>query len=578
MSRPTPSSTPSTTPHTDAGAPRPRHRATPRDGVEPAGQGPLSGPSGLRALARSSALMAAGTAVSRVLGFVKAAVLAVAIGVLGSEANIFDVANRIPNTVYLLIAGGVLNAVLVPQIVRAAKDPDGGKQFVDRLVTLALLGLAVVTAACTAAAPWLLRLYAGDQWEPAEYALGIAFGVWVLPQIFFYGLYTVLGQILNARGSFGPYMWAPVANNVVAIAGLVVFIVLFGPGQDGQHAVAGWTPGMVAVLAGSATLGVVVQALVLLVPLRRLGFTWTPRLGLRGVGLGSAGTVAMWTFAGILVSQLGFVVTTRVALLAAEAGPGVPGPAVYGYAYLLYVLPHSLVAVSVVTALFTRLSHHVADRDEAGARADVSLGLRMLGIVSVLAATGLIVLGVPAGVVIAGDDGAEIGPVVGAMAVGLPAMSALYLAQRAFYAREDARRPFLGVVVSAGTSLVLSVVCAVALPPEWVVAGLGLAQSLGNIAGLTTVLLLLRRRTGPVDGARVLRLHVRVVLGAVVAGLVGWGVREAVVALVGGISGHGTALAVLVPAGAAIVAVYLGALRVMHVEELGDVVGQLRRR
>ncbi len=94
-------------------------------------------------LARSSALMASGTLVSRVLGFVRSVVQARrSAGRPRVGAQTFDIANKAPNNFYILLAGGVLNAVLVPQIVRALKLPDGGKEFVDRLITLVLVLMA----------------------------------------------------------------------------------------------------------------------------------------------------------------------------------------------------------------------------------------------------------------------------------------------------------------------------------------------------------------------------------------------------------------------------------------------------
>ncbi len=99
----------------------------------------------------------------------------------------------------------------------------------------------------------------------------------------------------------------PAAANLVAIAGLVVFRFAFGT----EISVGEWTGPMIWLLAGTATLGVAAQALVLVVPLRRSGFRYRPVWGIRGSGLGSASRVALWTFAAIGVSQLGFIVTSK---------------------------------------------------------------------------------------------------------------------------------------------------------------------------------------------------------------------------------------------------------------------------
>src|SRR5699024_12271519 len=89
-----------------------------------------------KTLAGSAAVMASGTLVSRVLGLARAAMLAAAIATVGGAADAFSVANKLPTIIYMLIAGGVLNAVLVPQIVRALRQPDGGNRYVDQLLIL----------------------------------------------------------------------------------------------------------------------------------------------------------------------------------------------------------------------------------------------------------------------------------------------------------------------------------------------------------------------------------------------------------------------------------------------------------
>ncbi|HJA39613.1 MAG TPA: oligosaccharide flippase family protein, partial [Candidatus Brevibacterium intestinigallinarum] len=398
----------------------------------------------LSSLARSSAVMTAGTLTSRILGFVKAMLLATAIGVtVGGAADAFDVANKVPNNLYMLLAGGVLNAVLVPQIIRAAKRPDGGQDFVNRLLTLAVITLGAVTLLATLAAPLLVRLYSSSGWSDDQRALAIAFAYWCLPQIFFYGLYTMLGQVLNAHSSFGPYMWAPVLNNVIAIAGLGIFIALFGAGGV-QNAVGTWDTAKITVLAGSATLGVVGQALILLWPLRRIGFRFRPTFGFRGVGLGTAGNVAMWTFGAVLVGQLGFIVTSRVAASASSTTGEVSASlAAYSLAYLVFMLPHSLIAVSLATALFTSLSAFAANDDTDSVRSSLGLGLRLVGLVNVFATAAFITLSTPAAMLIGGtldessgldplDQARAIGPVIATMVAGLVPFSANYLLQRVY--------------------------------------------------------------------------------------------------------------------------------------------------
>ena len=269
-----------------------------------------------RSLGRSTAVMAAGTGVSRVLGLVRNTLLVAAVGVTSAPAaDAFAVANTLPNIFYMLIAGGVINAVLVPQVVRAYRSANG-QEYVDRLLTVSFVILGGATVVLWAASPLIVRVFLSGE----QAALATAFALWCVPQVFFYGVYTLLGQVLNARGSFGPYMWAPVVNNVIAIVGLVAFIAMYGtwerPARGTVEDLSVWSGGRVTLLAATATLGVVAQAAVLVWPLRRLGFRYRPRRGWRGAGLGSAGRVAGWTFAALAVGQLGAFVVMKVAALA----------------------------------------------------------------------------------------------------------------------------------------------------------------------------------------------------------------------------------------------------------------------
>ncbi|BDZ45361.1 hypothetical protein GCM10025866_12700 [Naasia aerilata] len=199
----------------------------------------------MSSIGRSSALLASGTIVSRVLGFVKAVVIASAVGgAVSASGDAYAVSTIVPSSIYAIIGGGLLSAILVPQIVRASAAPDGGNAYVNKLVTLGLTGFAVVATAATLAAPLLVRLFARSQ---LDLQLATAFAFWSLPQIFFLGMYALLGEVLNARKAFGPFTWAPVANNVVGIAAIVTFVALFG-GRDRPFE--DWSPGMIALFAG----------------------------------------------------------------------------------------------------------------------------------------------------------------------------------------------------------------------------------------------------------------------------------------------------------------------------------------
>ena len=456
-------------------------------------------------IGRASAFLASGTIVSRVLGFVKAIIVAATIGVVGSAgADAFAVANGLPNTVYVIVAGGVLSAVLVPQIVRAGAHADGGSAYINKLLTVALVILAAATVLATVLAPLLTLLY-GATLPRETLELAIAFAWWCLPQIFFYGLYTLLGEVLNARRSFGPFTWVPVLNNVVAIAGLLVFATLFGVDPDGTRTADAWTPAMVAVLAGSATAGIAAQALILFWFWRRIGLRYRPDFAWRGVGLGTAGRMAGWTFGMLLLTTFAGIVQTQV--LGTASGGGNASVAAVDYAWLIFMLPHSVITVSIATAYFTRMSEHAAGDDLGRVRDDVSSAIRGITLIINLAAAVLLVIAYPFAAVFetgSYSDTAALGNVVIAFTLGLVPFSVLFVVQRTFYALGDTRTPFRFtlfqvVVFTAGAFACL------ALPKDLLAAGIALVTTIACIAQLIVASWLLRRRLGTLDGGRIAR-------------------------------------------------------------------------
>ncbi len=485
-------------------------------------------------LRRNTAVMAAGTATSRALGLVRNALLIAAIGVNAGAANAFDVAHKLPGVLLTLLATGVLNAVLVPQVVRAMARP-GGKRTVDRIVTLGVVGMLAVTALFTAAAPLLIATYS-DGFSPELRALAVAFALWTIPQLFFYGVYTLLGQILNARSRFGPFMWAPAANNVVAIAGLVVFLALFGPyslpsaGDDPTVLVGEWGAGKIAMLAGVATLGIAVQALVLVRPLMRSGYRWRwqwsgPKGELDGIK-----RVAGWALAAVLLEQVGILVVTRVATLAAsESGQAadVAGNTALTNALMLYLLPHSLITVSIVTALFTGMSRLAAAGDLAGLRAELSRGLRTIAIFTVYASAALAVLAPLAVRVTAPsaspDEVASIARVVLALSAGLVSLGAMILVKQAYLALEDARSLFWIQIPMTATLIAVALIAQRLLGYHWWVVAIGAGMATSYAVATALRLAGLRRRLGGLEGRRVLSTHVRALLAVLPAAAAGWG-------------------------------------------------------
>ncbi|WP_268958064.1 murein biosynthesis integral membrane protein MurJ [Occultella kanbiaonis] len=524
-------------------------------------------------LAGSAALMFSGTLVSRILGLVRNALLVAAIFSAGGAADAFSVANKLPNIIYMLLAGGILNAVLVPQIVRAMRRKDGGQEYVNRLLTLAGAFLLLVTVVLTLASSLLVTLYAAQFQNGPWGALSVSFAFWCIPQLFFYGMYALLGQVLNARSVFGPYMWAPAANNVIAIAGLVTYLIIFGGFDEANPPpVEAWDAGRIALLAGSATLGVAVQALVLIIPLARSGFRFRPVWGLRNTGLATAGRVATWAFAALAVGQVGYLAVSNLAASAGVASDndlGVAGNAAYDNAFLIFMLPQSLITVSLVTAMFTRLSEQAASADTRAVRDSLSFGLRTLAVFTVFAAAALMVLAIPVTQVIQFDTASfpayrAVGGVLVAMLAGLPAIAIWTMAQRVYFAFEDTKSLF-GIQVPMAVILIVgSVLSYFLLDVQWWVAGAGAATTVANTVGALVAYLALRRRLPSLDGSRVFLTHLRVFMAAVPAALIGWGLLH----LWGVETGFAGALLRVLVLGALMLAIYLILLRRLRVGEL----------
>ena len=517
--------------------------------------------------------------VSRILGLVRMVLL---LGVIGTAlaGDAFQVANTLPNQIYILLAGGVLNAILVPQIVKASKASDGGRDFVNRLLTLCFLLLALSTLVMTAAAPFLVRLFASPSWPPEAFALANAFAFIAMPQIFFYGMYTTLGQVLNAHGRFTAYMWAPALANIVAIGGLLAFMTL---GYPLKGDVAAWDESMIWLLAGSATASILVQALVLLIPLRRMGFTYTPTFGFRGVGLGTASVVAFWTFAAIVLSQGRFAVVSQVLTeatrRASELGLTGAGRTAYDTAFLLFMLPHSLITVSIATAIFTRVSHAVQDGDTETVKADLRRGLRMPAVFLVPITVGAVVL-VPFVVrtMLVGttpEDAQAISRVTIALLIGSLPMSWQFIQTRFFYAYEDAKTPFyLQIVVSAVASGVALLALLVA--PLQIAVVVSLGQVLANLASSAGGFWLLRRRLGPLRLSGVIRQHVRLAVASLVGTALVWGLTL-VLPDVESVGWVGRGILTLVLCGIFGV-VTLAIARALRVSEVDDLLGPVLRR
>ena len=526
----------------------------------------------------SARTMAFGTVASRATGFLRTAVLAAVLGLSG-VADAFNVANTAPNIVYELLLGGILTSVVVPLLVRAGADSEAaGQAYAQRLLSAALLLLGGASLVLVVLAPWIVDLYAPPSTSEATRDLAVVFARFFLPQVLFYGLGAVMGAYLNTRGRFGAPMWAPVLNNLVVIATGVAFVLVPGPRRLTPATI---TPTQVAVLGVGVTLGIVAQTVALLPALRASGLSLRLRLDLRGAGLGSAARLARWTVVYVVCNQLALLVVVRLALASGGRVPG-RGYSAYVYAFLLWQLPHAVVAVSVITALLPAMSRAAAAGRLDELRSQLDRGLRLTIAVLVPAAAAYLVLGRDIAAVVFAHgrvtlpQAGFIGQVLAVFAVGLVAFSSYQLQLRAFYALQDTRTPALVNLAVNVTAVGLDLLLFVLLPDRHKVLGLAAGQSASYVVGVVVCTRVLAGRVPRDPHGHVLRTTVRCLLAALPAAAAAGLVSVTVDRLLDpGVPAAALVLAVGVPV---LGGVYALAARTVRVAEVAELAAPVLRR
>jgi len=555
-------------------APHPGGAGTARATAEAEGAGSSS-------LLRSSGVMAMGTIASRVTGFVRSAILIYAIGT-HDLGNAYNLANTIPNIVYNLALGGILTSVVVPLLVNAAKrDRDRGEAYDQRIFTLGVLALGGITVVATLAAQPIASLYASNIGSPAAYHLTVIFAYFFIPQIFFYGVSSLAGAILNARGSFAAPMWTPVINNVVVILVGLAFMATAGLNRTPENI----TAAQVQLLGIGTTLGIVLQTAGLVPSLRRVGFRWHPRHDFRRAEVTEIGRMSGWMFGYVLTTQIAFLITTRVANAAGArvsqqaAGAGI---AAYSNAYMLFQLPYAIVGISVITALLPRMSAHASERRYGLVSGDFSTAARLASVIVAPAALILAVLGTPLAEGVFGYGSTSIasaryvGEIFAVFSLGLLPFTLFQLQLRVFYAMHDSRTPALISVVTMTINIAANLLALALLPPQHVVAGLGAGFGLASLVGSVIAWWILSQRLGGLDGHRVgsalLRMNLAAIPGVIFA--------IAVSVMVGAVIPGGRIAALLTVAlgGTGAMLLYVLFAKAFRVTELDELTSSLRAR
>ncbi len=525
-------------------------------------------------VARNSAMMAVGSIVSRVTGFVRTVAIAAAIGG-AAFADDYNLANTLPNMVYELLLGGVLSSVIVPLLVRArTTDADRGEAYTQRLLTAATVFLAGATVVAVLAAPVLATILAR---RAEDRHLVTVLGYLLLPEIFFYGVAALLAAVLNTRGHFAAPMWTPILNNVVVTLTAAVFALL--PSADlltPQNV----TIAQILVLGIGTTLGIVIQATGLWPALRKVGFRWKWRWEIRELHLRELARISGWMLGYVLVSQIGVVVMLKLAKLAGDqAGPG---PAIFLNSFLIFSMAHGIVAVSILTALMPRMSAAAAGKRWADLRDQLSAGTRLSAVILVPATAAYLVLGRPLGVTLfdwgryGHHNAVATGWVIAAAGLGLVPFAISQLQLGAFYAMPDTRTPALINLPVVGLRILVQLLLYAVLPALWVAAGLMVGNTVSYLLAVAIGYWLLRQRIGALGlrrvGTTLLRLSAASAAGALPAALVVWGLF----ALLG--DGKLANIAQLVVGGVVLVGGYVAVALAMRIEEVTELAGTLRAR
>ncbi len=547
------------------------------DDLTPAGAAELRPEDSTSAFVRNTAVMAVGTSLSRLTGFLRLAAMAFAIGITETRlADSYNIANTTPNIIYELALGGILSSVLVPVLVEwmQTRGRPAAWEVAQRLFTVVFISLTAIALVAVLAAPWIIRLYmigAGADTNPSR-ELATFFLRWFMPQIVFYGVGAVGAALLNADRRFAAPMFAPILNNLIAIATFLIFAAMPGPAA-GSHELT--TSAQRLVLAIGTTFGVLGMTVALWPALRGTGFrfAWRPRL--RDEAVARIARLAGWVVVYVAANQVGYLV---VIILAA---PTKGDFAAYGVAFILFQLPHAIFTVSIVTALLPSMSSRWADRDVAGVRALVARGIRATGVIVIPAALGYIVIGrdivrllLEHGATEA-RSGALVAEVLALFSLGLFFFSAFQLLLRAFYAMQDTRTPALinigALAVNVGANLLFVIVF------DLGVRGLALGHATSYVFSSTVALLILRRRLGGFGGQGIGSSLARTLVAAGGTALAAWGTAR----LIGGWLGTGSFVALTLQVSGAIVVgllVFLAGALILRIQEVDTVKRQILAR
>lgn len=449
----------------------------------------------------AAGIVAIGTLVSRILGFIRDMVLAKAFGATPA-ADAFYVAFRIPNMLRDLFAEGSISAAFIPVFTEylSKKSRPQAKELARSTFTLLCLLLSGVVVLGVFFSPQILQVIApGFQRNPSQFRLAIQLTRIMFPFLLFISLAALAMGILNSTRHFAPPALSSGIFNVVSI-----FFVM------------GWLPfelESVYAAALGVALGGLAQFLVQLPTLYREGFTLSFQRPIWPLhpGVKQMGKLILPTTLGLSVMQVNLFINT---LLASFLPIGSVSYLYYGMRLIHF--PLGIFAVALATALLPTLSAQAAKGEEAELRRTFSFGLRLVFFVTFPAMMGLIFLRIPI-VHLLFERGEftqaatfQTAEAVLFYALGLWAFAGIRIVVPVFYSLQDTSTP---VKIGVGAML-LNVALNLLLMFPLRHGGLALASSLAAMCNFFFLLFILRRRIGRIDGKRILTSHLKVALAS----------------------------------------------------------------
>jgi putative peptidoglycan lipid II flippase len=521
-----------------------------------------------QSLARPAAVMAVGTALSRLTGLGRIVAMALALGVAESRlADSYNLAATLPFVLYELVLGGILTSIFIPVLVQELRTKEKREAWdsVSALVTAALAMLCLLAVIVILAAPLIMDFF-GTRLPGSDAAAQESLTTFLLRifaiQIALYGFTAIAAGLLNSHGRFAVPMFAPIVNNLVVIAGFLVFAAIVS-GTPTQETVEN-DFGLKLLLGMGATGGVLAMVLVYWPFLRRLPGRLRIRVQFGHPAVRKLARLSAWTVVYVLINAVGTVISFY---LANQLQGGITA---YVTAFAFFQLPIGIAAVSIATALVPKLSAHHVDADLGDFRARLAGGIKITALLMLPATAAFVVLADPMVDVLLehGIVEAESADLVAStlryFAIGLLPFASFQLLMRGFYTRQDARTPALINIVEVGVTVILDF----ALYGPLDVRGLALAHSLGYVAGVAVAWVWLAREIGSFAGHGIVAETVKILAaaGVMAAAMLG------ALALIGeGVDpGFVRSLVELVTAGALGLAVFFGAAYVLRVRDLAE--------